>query len=243
MPFYKMTWSAPERRATIHNYGCNFRCRFCTYLLRGSDRPGSAFPRPERFLGLGEIRETLRRLEPAVVNFMGGEPTTSADLPELLCFAKHELGVATRLGHTNGSNLPIADLDGANVSLKAWYPEVHLEYTGMPKERIFGNFTAAHAAGLQLRANTVFIPGYVDVDQVEAMAAFVARHDRAIPFHINGYFEVPGQPYRRPTAEEVVRAAEASRRHLTTVTTSRLTSEEARELTARDARFQAERVL
>ncbi len=243
MPFYKVTYSREQRRATVHNYGCNFRCRFCTYLLRGSPTPGCAWPRPERFLGLDEIKRALRQLDLAVVNFMGGEPTTSPDLLPLLRFAKEELGLATRLGHTNGSRLPLPHLDGANVSLKAWDPAVHAEYTGMPRERIFGNFTAAHRAGIQLRVNTVFIPGYVDVGQVEAIAGFVASHDASIPFHINGYFEVPGQPYRRPTEEELAQAAAAARRHVTAVTSSRLTSEEALDLTGRDSRFRVERVL
>jgi len=243
VPFYKLTYSREQGRATLHNYGCNFRCRFCTYLLRGSDRPGCAAPKPERFLSVVEILDALRRLGPALVNFMGGEPTTARELPEVLRFAKAELGVRTRLGHTNGSNLPVPDLDGANVSLKAWDPAVHHEYTGMPKERIFGNFTAAHEAGIELRANTVFIPGYVGIDQVEAISAFVARHDPGIPFHVNGYFEVPGQPFRRPTEAEMVSASAACRRHLATVTASHLTAEEARDLTARDERFQVERVL
>lgn len=243
MPFYKMTWSAEHGRATLHNWGCNFRCPFCTYLLRGSDRSGFALPRPQRLLTLEAIEATLRELGPAIVNFMGGEPTTAPDLPAVLRFAKADLEVKTRLGHTNGSNLPLPDLDGANVSLKAWEPEVHKAYTGMPKKRVFGNFTAAHKAGVELRVNTVFIPGYVDLDQVEAIAAFVASHDPAIPFHINGYFEVPGQPYPRPTQVEMAQAVEASRRHVTTVTTSHLTSEQAQDLTARDDRFHTERVL
>lgn len=243
MPFYKLTYSPEPRRATLHNHGCNFRCRFCTYLLRGSPRPGFSWPKPERFLGLDEVKETLRRLEPALVNFMGGEPTTARELPDVLRFAKSELGVPTRLGHTNGSNLPLPDLDGANVSLKAWDPAVHLEYTGMTKERIFGNFSAAHDAGLELRVNTVFIPGYVDLDQVEAIAAFVARHDPEIAFHINGYFEIPGQPQRRPTDEQMAGAVEAAGAHVRSVTTSHLTSDEARDLTARDSRFHSERVL
>ncbi|NQT52562.1 radical SAM protein [bacterium] len=243
MPFYKVTYSQAYRRASVHNYGCNFHCPICSYLLRGSDRPGLAWPRPERFLSLDEIEQALRQLDLALVNFMGGEPTTASDLPALLRFAKEDLALPTRLGHTNGSNLPLPNLDGANVGLKAWDPAVHLEYTGMPKERIFGNFTAAHQAGLELRANTVLIPGYVDRDQVEAMAAFVARLDPAIPFHINGYFEVPGQPYRSPTRDELDRAVEACQRHVTTVTVSHLSAAQARDLTARDGRFVVERVL
>jgi hypothetical protein len=41
----------------------------------------------------------------------------------------------------------------------------------------------------------------------------------------------------------MARAAEACRRHLATVTTSHLTSDQARDLAARDDRFQVVRVL
>ena len=43
MPFYKVTYSDKYKRATIHNYGCNFRCRGCSYKLLKR-------PKPERFL-------------------------------------------------------------------------------------------------------------------------------------------------------------------------------------------------
>jgi pyruvate-formate lyase-activating enzyme len=243
MPFYKMTWFAPERRATIHNWGCNFHCRFCSYLLMGSDRPGRHGMKPERFLTISEIEDALRKVGPALVNFMGGEPTTEPGLRELLRFAKGELGLPTRLGHTNGSNLPIPDLDGANVSLKAWDPAVHLEYTGVPKERVFGNFTAAFRAGLQLRANTVLVPGYVDADQAMEIAGFVASHDPAIPFHINGYMEIPGQPFHSPSPEDLERAAKACRKSLAKVTCSMHSADEVRESTARGGMFAVERIL
>ncbi|MCU0722226.1 MAG: radical SAM protein [Planctomycetes bacterium] len=243
MPFYKMTWFAPERRATIHNWGCNFRCRICSYLLMGSDRPGRHGQKPERFLTLPEIEEALRRLKPALVNFMGGEPTTEPGLRDLLRFAKAELGLPTRLGHTNGSHLPIPDLDGANVSLKAWDPTLHLEYTGVPKERVFGNFTAAHRAGMELRANTVLIPGYVDADQAAEIAGFVASHDPSIPLHVNGYMEIPGQPFRSPTPAELEKAAEACRKALERVTCSMHSAEEVRASAARGGMFEVERVL
>jgi hypothetical protein len=41
----------------------------------------------------------------------------------------------------------------------------------------------------------------------------------------------------------LVRTADLCRRHLANVTTSHLTSDEARDLTARDERFQVERIL
>jgi pyruvate formate lyase activating enzyme len=168
---------------------------------------------------------------------MGGEPTVSKELPEMLDFVKNVLGVLTYLGHTNGSRLPLPNLDGANVGIKAWDEKIHLQYTGKPKNLIFDNFKAAVHSGLSMKANTVFIPGFVDVDQIEAIASWLADMDRNIPFHIMGYIPVPGQPYRRPNDEQMSAATRAAQRSLRNVAVSHLTSEEAMDLTARDDRF------
>ncbi len=168
---------------------------------------------------------------------MGGEPTVSKQLPEMLDFAKNVLGVKTYLGHANGSRLPLSNLDGANVGLKAWDEDVHLRYTGRPKSSIFHNFEVAVDAGLEMKANMVFIPGFVDVDQVEATAAWLATLNQEIPFHIMGYIPVPGQPYERPTKEQMAIVTEACRKHLRNIAISHLTSEEALDPSARDDRF------
>jgi pyruvate formate lyase activating enzyme len=239
MAFYKITYHETYRFATLHNFGCTFRCPVCSYKLRsGADgRPGQAFPVPERFLTVEEMKQALGRVPVEKVFFMGGEPTVAAELPEMLDFAKSVLGAKTRLGHTNGSRLPLANLDGANVGLKAWDEKIHRAYTGRPKQPIFDNFVAACRAGLELKANVVYVPGLVDLDQVEAVAAWLATLSRDIPFHIMGYIPVPGQPYRRPTEEEMAAAVETCRRHLAQVASSHLTSEQALELKARDDRF------
>lgn len=235
MAIYKITFSEKYRRATVHNYGCNFRCRGCTYKLKGD-------PRPERFLPIEEIHECLRQLVPEAVHFMGGEPTTNPQLPELLAFCKQELGVTTRLGHTNGSGLVTKDLDGTNVSFKAFDEDVHRAYTGRSVAPNIENFRRSHEAGLEMRASTVFIPDLGGVEQVEKVAAFVAGVDRTIPFHILGYIPVPGAPWRRPTDDEMDEAVAAASRCLERVTFSHFTSEQAKDLTQRDERFIVERV-
>ena len=122
MAIFKITYSEKYRRATLHNWGCNFRCRGCTYKLKQN-------PRPKQFLAIEAIHNCLRGLDVDAVHFMGGEPTTNPQLPELLAFCKRELGVTTRLGHTNGSGLVLEHLDGSNVSFKAFddpvAPRVH----------------------------------------------------------------------------------------------------------------------
>jgi len=239
MAFHKVTYHEKYRFATVHNFGCTFRCPVCSYKLRsGADgASGQAHPRPERFLALDEIRRALESVAVDTVYFMGGEPTVAAELPAVLDFAKTVLGARTCLGHTNGSRLPLGNLDGANVGLKAWDDEVHLAYTGRAKGPIFENVAAAFRAGTELKANVVFIPGLVDLDQVEAVAAWLATLSRNIPFHVMGYIPVPGQPYARPTEEQMAAAIEACRKHLAHVASSHLTSEQALDLSARDDRF------
>jgi pyruvate formate lyase activating enzyme len=146
------------------------------------------------------------------------------------------------LGHTNGSRLPLPNLDGANVGLKAWDAKVHLAYTGKPKRLIFDNFAAAVAARLDMKANVVFVPGLVDIDQVEAIAAWLASLNPEIPFHIMGYIPVPGQAHARPTNEQMTAAMMACRKHLRSVGSSHLTSREALDLTARDDRFTVRKI-
>ncbi len=239
MVFFRITYSDKYRVATLHNYGCTFRCAVCSYRLRSGANgpPGLSFPRPERFLTVPQMKQALLSVPLDKVSFMGGEPTVSKELPEMLDFVKNTLGVKAYLGHTNGSRLPLPNLDGANVGIKAWDEKVHQQYTGKPKSLIFRNFEAAFHAGLDMKANVVFIPGYVDVDQVEAIAAWLAELSSEIPFHIMGYIPVPGQPYERPTDEQMLAAVEGCRKHLRNVAYSHLTSQQALDLTARDDRF------
>ena len=239
MAFFRITYNEKYRFATLHSFGCTFRCSVCSYRLRSgaNGTPGLAFPRPEKYLTVDEMKQALRSVSVDKVYFMGGEPTVSKELPEMLDFAKNTLRAKTFLGHTNGSRLPLPNLDGANVGIKAWDERIHLEYTGKPKGLIFDNFAAAVATGMEMCANVVFVPKLVDVDQVEAIAAWVGGLNPEIPFHIMGYIPVPGQPYERPTDEQMATALANCRRHLKTVGVSHLTSQQAMDLTARDDRF------
>ena len=193
MSFYRITSHKSLHFTTLHNYGCTFRCCFCSYRLRsGADgAPGLSYPPPKRFLSVAEIEAALRKAAPEKVYFMGGEPTTAKELPELLAFAKRELGAVTRLGHTNGSRLPLPDLDGANVGFKAWSDDLHRRITGREKALIYDNFSAACDAGLDMAANMVFVPGLVGLAEFEGLMKFLSRIGCDIPFHIMGYIPVP----------------------------------------------------
>jgi pyruvate formate lyase activating enzyme len=241
MAFYKITYNRTHGFATVHNYGCTFKCPICSYRLRsGPDGiPGLAYPKPERYLDAQAVKDALLSVNPKSVHFMGGEPTVSKLLPEILDFVKNEMGAETMLGHTNGCNLSLANLDGANVGLKAWDEKIHKEMTGIEKSKIFGEFTAAAKRGMKLSANIIYIPGLVEIDQIEATAEYIASFGN-IPFHIMGYIPVPGQHYRRPTREEMEEAKRVVQRHIPDVRYSHLSPEEVLSLERNDDRFNVE---
>jgi pyruvate formate lyase activating enzyme len=236
MPFYKITYSEKYRRATVHNWGCNYRCQGCTYKLKQN-------PKPERFLEIDAIHQCLKSLDLDAVHFMGGEPTTNRQLPDMLAFCKRELGVTTRLGHTNGSGLVLDNLDAANVSFKMFDDDLHQKYTGQSVLPSLDNFRRYYEAGIKLKAGTVFNPELGGLEQVEKIAAFVAGVDRRISFHILGFIPVPGTSWRRPTDEEMQQAVALVRRYLDTVSFSHITTEQAKDLKQRDERFDVRRVL
>ncbi len=242
MSFYRITWHPKYEFATLHNYGCTFKCCFCSYKLRsGADGiPGLAYPKPEKFLSVPEMKEALLKVRPKKVYFMGGEPTTAPELPEMLAFVKETLNAETKLGHTNGSKLPLPNLDGANIGFKAWSEDLHLRITGRPKALIYDNFRAAWESGMTLAANLVFVPELVGLDELAGLAGFLSGLSHEIPFHIMGYIPVPGQPWRRPDDAEMSGAVELARQYLDNVEFSHLTTEEALDLSARDNRFRVE---
>ncbi|MBM4271546.1 MAG: radical SAM protein [Deltaproteobacteria bacterium] len=245
MAFYKVTFNEKYRFATVHNYGCTFRCPFCSYKLKSGEhgKPGLSYPAPERYLKTQEIEEALSQVSIEKLYFMGGEPTVAGDLQTIIDFAKETLGISAYLGHTNGSKLPLPNLKGANVGLKAWDDNLHLAITGKKKKEIFDNFERAYREGMELKANVVYVPGLVDVDQVEGIAAWLAGLNPGIPFHIMGYIPVPGQEYERPTAEQMKEVDAACRRYLQNVAVSHIDQERALNLSSRDDRFAVTRLL
>ena len=236
MPFYKVTYSQQYRRAGVHNRGCDFRCIGCAYKIRDV-QPVTRWP------GLDEIKATLLALDLQQLNFMGGEPTSCPDLPEMLRFGKQELGVRTYLGHTTAWRLPLENLDGANVSFKAFSEAKHLEYTGKPAEPAYTNFRRGFEAGLDMKAGCIYIPGFIDPDEIQGMLEFVAALSPSIPFHIMGYIPIPGTPWPRPTDEQMQAVVDLARAHLETVSFSHLTLEDARDYSRRDDRFKVTQVL
>jgi len=207
MAIYKISYSEEFKRANIHNYGCNFNCTWCSYKLGNQ-------PKPDRFLDLGEIKEVLSSLDIERVHFVGGELSTYPLLREVADFAKNELGVYTKIGHSNGYGLPPKSIDAISVSIKSLSEDFYIKYTGKSNKPVLENFQKAYKMGIKVDASSVYIPKLVDHDEIEEIAEFVANIDPEISYHITGYIPVPGAPWRAPTWDEIAKAQEIAEDYL-----------------------------
>ena len=114
---------------------------------------------------------------------------------------------------TNGRKFPpLPMVDEVIFSIKAITPALHRDYTGVDNKVILRNFTKiASSKSVSLHVETVFIPDYVDEDEVLRIADFIASVDRAIPFRIDAYLPIHGLPWRAPQAHEIQSLAEKAR--------------------------------
>jgi pyruvate formate lyase activating enzyme len=199
MAIYKISYSKNFKRANLHNYGCNFNCTWCSYKLGNQ-------PKPDKFLDLQEIKEVLSELDIERVHFVGGELTTYPLLSEVADFAKKDLGVYTKIGHSNGYGVPPKSIDAISISIKSLSEDFYLKYTGKSNKPVLRNFKESYKMGIKVDASSVYIPGLVGHDEIEEVAGFIANLDPEIKYHITGYIPVPGAPWRAPTWDEIMNA-------------------------------------
>ncbi|KXB02861.1 hypothetical protein AKJ43_00315 [candidate division MSBL1 archaeon SCGC-AAA261D19] len=220
MNIYHITYSPVSKTACLYFRGCNFACKGCVRRKESQDiHLKEAFAQPGtsvRFLTLMEVMRRLNKVEVQNAVFMGGEPTIDPKLPDLAKLIHKELG-ANNILLTNGFILPpLEHVDEACLSLKALDNCLHLDFTGKSNHKTLENFVKYYRS-IKLRSESILIPGYIDCEEIEKIARFIADVNPNIPYRIDGYIPVPGASWRRPTSEEVDKAVNVARRHLTNV--------------------------
>jgi pyruvate formate lyase activating enzyme len=202
-------------------YGaCSFNCLFCQNWHYRQMRPGPGNTMSARELAGAADARTF------CVCYFGGDPTPQ--MPHALATSRLLARRGVRVcWETNGSMHPKL-LDQAvklsletggciKFDLKAWDENLHLALTGVSNKRTLENFARAATYIPQRRspplvvASTLLVPGYVDVEEVEHIAAFIAGIDPTIPYSLLGFFphfyihDLPRTSVRH--AEEAVQAA------------------------------------
>jgi radical S-adenosyl methionine domain-containing protein 2 len=177
-----LTPSAPVETVNFHLWQpCNMRCKFCfaTFRdVRDTVLPAGHLPRDQAM----HVVRALSRARFRKITFAGGEPLLCPWIVDLVKLAKAE-GVTTSLV-TNGTlldNVLLAQLrpvlDWLTLSVDSVQPDV-LRLTGRmtagrPKDEAWYRDLCArvHAAGLQLKINTVVTSANWQDDLVDFIMA------------------------------------------------------------------------
>jgi pyruvate formate lyase activating enzyme len=226
MNIHHITHGQQAGIAHLHFWGCNLDCRACLlkkelydcHLAETKDGIFQAAknkpPTPERFLSLEEVISTLQKLKIRQVVLMGAEPTIDPQLAALTGALHKQFGSHNVL-LTNG--LIFADLkhiDEVVFSIKAHTDRLHRDYTGKSNRMALMNFVKYYKSGVKLRAESIFIPDYIDYPEIESISGFIASVDRSIPYRVDAYIPIGDNPWRRPSPEEMAKAVSMARKHL-----------------------------
>ena len=120
--------------------------------------------------------------------------------PEFYCLASEEIkgqrGDLWVLFETNGYGLTPKNLDSFKASgidafwldIKAYDNEVHQRLTGCSNERILNLPYEIKERDFVLEVLSLFIPGWVESDQIEKIARILLKVDPQIPYTILAFF-------------------------------------------------------
>lgn len=206
--------------------GCSFDCLFCQN--RHYHRMAvSAEPTATAEMLASAVHERV-----SCICFFGGDP--SPQMPFLLRASRLALrakpGRRLRIcWETNGSMHP-ALLDAAvrlseesggciKFDLKAWDEQLHLALTGVSNKQTLANFARAASRARQrpdpplVVASTLLVPGYVDEEEVAAIARFICSLDPEIPYVLLAFYPCHLMIDLPPTSRRLAEAClEAARR-------------------------------
>ncbi len=224
-----------SRRIGSHNLAvfyssCTADCLFCQNWHYRQAQPGRS-----RAISASELAERAEA-RTFCVCFFGGDP--ASQMPHALAAARRLAEREVRIcWETNGMmhprlleaalDLSLATGGCIKFDLKAFIDSLHRALTGVSNGMTLENFTWAARHSSQRRepplvvASTLVVPGYVDADEVAALARWIASVDRDIPYSLLAFapaFEFSDLPFtsleEATAAEDAAREAGLTRVHL-----------------------------
>lgn len=184
----------------VFYHACSFNCLFCqNHHYRELTRKGASVS--YRQLG-SAVQERTN-----CICFFGGDPT-----PQVLHAVKAaRLARANRVGQilricwetnlavrepflTEMVHLSMESGGCIKVDIKAWDPGIHMALCGVENSHTIENFVKL-ASLVELRpeppllvASTLLVPGYVDKEEVGAIASFLAGLNPGIPYSLLAFY-------------------------------------------------------
>jgi len=185
-------WEPRERATSFHAHDLCLSCGLCVVEKERSPYcPGVLEPDQIVFSpqGWGPARN--------IIGFTGGDLLCQ---PEFYCLASEEIKKQREdlwvLIETNGYGLTSKNLDRLKFSgvdafwldIKAYDDRVHRRLTGCSNERILRLPQEIRKRGFVLEVLSLFIPGWVEGDQIEKIARILVDMDSQIPYTILAFF-------------------------------------------------------
>ncbi len=222
MGVYHITYTPELKEICLYlDGGCNFSCHGCISRYHPEDCHLDEAPRQtkNKTLSKEEVISYLEVLSFKRVIFLGWEPTQDRDLLPLARILKERFSTYN-IFLTNGYEfIEGKAIDEVCVSIKAITPRLFEDFTGQDNpERVLKNFKRYYFI-YTLRAESILIPEYIDKEEIEKIACFIASVDKNIPYRIDGYIPINAyfngkDKFRRLTQEEIKQAKIRAEKYL-----------------------------
>ena len=188
--YHFLPGSASYSIATI---GCNFKCGFCQnwQISQASMKEGDSVP--GRDVMPDEIVEGAKKNNCRSISYTYTEPTIYFEYALDTARLAKQAGLAN-VFVTNGYMTRLAletikpYLDAANVDLKSFRDESYKKMCEARLQPVLDTIIAMKELGIWLEVTTLVIPGENDSDEeLGKIAAFLARVDGDIPWHVSQF--------------------------------------------------------
>ena len=224
---YNITQHTHDNTIYVSFQECNFQCKGCYladtiwyYHLPDDVRRRLQTIKDFRQLSLSEFETIVKRLNTKNAILGGAEPTLDEELPDVIDLL-NGFDIRTLLT-TNGhilnekliEKLEDVGLSSTRMSIKAYDDGIHRFYTGQTNKSVLDNFRLLSKSRIKLIAESILIPGLIEQNEIESIAKFIASINPSIPYRIDGFMPFHDAPWRSPSPEEVIRAAQIAKRHL-----------------------------
>lgn len=224
MGIYHITYAPELHEICLYfNGGCNFSCRGC---ITDSLPLDCHLNRKEtaqtinRTLNKEEALSYLKGTSFRKVIFLGKEPTQDVDFLPLAKTLKQDFFTYNILITNGWEYVESKVIDEVCVSIKAITPQVFEDFTGKDNSaQVLNNFKKyAQISDTKVRAESIFIPGYIGNKEIKKIAKFISSVDSTIPYRIDGYIPYSEKDrFKRPTKREMEEAKLVAKKYLQNV--------------------------
>ncbi len=223
MGIYHITYT-PELKEACLYFGerCNFSCHGCISKYHSEDchLDGGMKQSKNRTLSREEVISYIKPLFLKRTVFLGLEPTVDTDFLPLAKTIKKQFSTYNILITNGYKYIEDRTIDEVCVSIKAISRKTFKDFTGKDNpEQVLNNFKRyTSIPNLEVRAESIFIPGYIDKDEIEKIARFISSVDSLIPYRIDGYMPyLEKDNFRKPVKSEMEEAKKISEKYLKNV--------------------------